>query len=285
MLIQVLLALGAILVSGTVVIGGLLWLAERDFFVPQFVPAWSRLKNTKGGFLLVAGSVAILAVLGRLADPTAFNPGPESELAWWELAGMGWPLAACLLVGLTVIVVKFTSLTKQMKASRRLLRDVDALIAQNRVREALEVTRGYDSPAATVLHAGLKELDEGAQQVKSAVEDQEAVARSKLERGLFILASVVNIAPLVGFVGTAMVMVLVFQSIEAAGEVEATLVAGGIKVALLYTAGGLIIAVSVNVFYNYFVTRIDQLSRDIHESSQRLVQALDATAQGSTRPG
>jgi biopolymer transport protein ExbB len=99
---------------------------------------------------------------------------------------------------------------------------------------------------------------------------------SKLEKGLVILATLTNIAPLLGFLGTVMGMIIAFQSIQAAGEVEATLVAGGIQVALLTTAIGLMIAIPVSIAHNYFVSKIDGLVLDMEESAQKMVDTLHA---------
>jgi biopolymer transport protein ExbB len=103
---------------------------------------------------------------------------------------------------------------------------------------------------------------------------------SKLERGLIVLATVINVAPLLGFLGTVFGMILAFQAIEAAGEVEATLVAGGIKVALLTTAFGLLIAIPVSVMHNYFISKIDTLVIDMEESAQKMVDTLHSIEMG-----
>jgi biopolymer transport protein ExbB len=85
-----------------------------------------------------------------------------------------------------------------------------------------------------------------------------------------------NVAPLLGFLGTVIGMIIAFQAIEVAGEVEATLVAGGIKVALLTTAAGLAIAIPVSIAHNYFVSRIDALVIDMEESAQKMIDTLHA---------
>ena len=107
-----------------------------------------------------------------------------------------------------------------------------------------------------------------------AIENQGLIEMSKLEKGLVVLATLTNVAPLLGFLGTVIGMIQAFQAIELAGEVEATLVAGGIKVALLTTAAGLVIAIPVSVGHNYFVARIDSLVIDMEESAQRMIDAL-----------
>jgi len=154
--------------------------------------------------------------------------------------------------------------------------EVDELLAQHRIDEALEATRNSDAPAAKIMYAGLDRHEEGTERVMKAIENQGLIELSKLEKGLVVLATLTNVAPLLGFLGTVWGMILAFQSIEAAGEVEATLVAGGIKVALLTTAMGLVIAIPVSIAHNYFVSRIDSLVIDMEESAQKMIDALHA---------
>ena len=105
----------------------------------------------------------------------------------------------------------------------------------------------------------------------SAIRTTGTIELGFLERGLVILATVANCAPLMGFLGTVIGMIIAFASIEAAGDVDATLVAGGIKVALLTTATGLLIAIPVNLGYNFFVTRIDTLILDMEQGAQKVL--------------
>jgi len=130
------------------------------------------------------------------------------------------------------------------------------------------------APAANVLRAGLSRHEEGTERAMQAIENAGAIEVAGLERGLVWLATLSNVAPLLGFLGTVIGMIMAFQAIEIAGEVEATLVAGGIKVALITTAAGLTIAIPINIFHNYFVTRIDRIVIDMEESAQRLIDAL-----------
>jgi|SRR5690606_7157607 len=199
----------------------------------------------------------------------------------WEATGfMRWPLAICLAIGVVVIIVKFISLTGKTAKTRRVIKDVDELLTQRRIREAIELTRETDTPAAKILYAGLERHEEGADRVMKAIENQGLIELSKLEKGLVVLATLTNVAPLLGFLGTVIGMIIAFQSIEAAGEVEATLVAGGIKVALLTTAIGLIIAIPVSIGHNYFVARIDALVIDMEESAQKMVDTLHSIETG-----
>jgi len=229
--------------------------------------------------------VGLMSVYGALLQ----IPGMETmDLTWqqqistnWDATGfMRWPLLACLILGIIVIILKFFSLTAKTGATRKTLRSVDELLAAQRIDEALEVTRESTSPGANILYAGLERHEEGTERVMKAIENQGLIELSKLEKGLVVLATLTNIGPLLGFLGTVIGMILAFQSIEAAGEVEATLVAGGIKVALLTTAAGLGIAIPMSIFHNYFVSRIDGLVIDMEESAQKMIDALHAIERG-----
>ena len=205
---------------------------------------------------------------------------PEAPLSeqlatlWGDTGFMRWPLAFCLILGLIVIAWKFIDLSSKAARTKRILKDVDELLTQQRIKEALDLTRDTNAPAANILYAGLERHEEGTDRVMKAIENQGLIEMSKLEKGLVILATLTNIAPLLGFLGTVIGMIIAFQSIELAGEVEATLVAGGIKVALLTTAAGLMIAIPVSIGHNYFVARIDSLVIDMEESAQKMVDVL-----------
>ena len=196
--------------------------------------------------------------------------------AWRGSGIMRWPLITCVAIGVLVIIWKFFDILMKAGATRKILREVDELLAQRQVKEALELTRESNSPAANILHAGLERRDEGTERVMKAIENQGLIELSKLERGLVVLATLTNIAPLMGFLGTVMGMIQAFQSIEFAGEVDATTVAGGIKVALYTTAAGLAIAIPISICHNYFVSRIDHLVIDMEESAQKMIDALFA---------
>ncbi len=214
-----------------------------------------------------------LAALFQLPGVAA----PQNEgIGWyWQNTGiLRWPLALCALVGVGVIIWKYVDLSSKSMRTKRLIKDVDELLTQRRIREALELTRDTNAPAAHILYAGLEKHEEGTERVLKAIENQGLVEMSKLERGLVVLATLINISPLLGFLGTVLGMIIAFQSIQAAGEVEATLVAGGIEVALLTTAIGLMIAIPLSIFHNYFVSRIDSLVVDMEESAQRMVDTL-----------
>jgi len=198
---------------------------------------------------------------------------------------MMYPLVLCSLIALGVIIAKAWTLWLAHKSTRSVLAQVEETARAGRIDEAISVASGTPGPAAAILLAGLRRLKgkvvaEG--EVEQAVSTTGAIEVGFLERGLVVLATVANVAPLMGFLGTVVGMILAFAAIETAGDVDPALVAGGIKVALLTTATGLAIAIPVNIFYNYFVTRIDSLILDMEQGTQQILNLVwDMEKQGN----
>lgn len=187
---------------------------------------------------------------------------------------MMYPLIVCSLIALGVIIAKAWTLWIAHRDTVSVLEKVEEAAAAGRLDEASEVAASTPGPAAAILLAGLRrvrslKLNRG--ELEQAISTAGAIELSFLERGLVILATVANVAPLMGFLGTVAGMILAFASIEAAGNVDPGLVAGGIKVALLTTAAGLTIAIPVNIGYNFFVSRIDKLIVDMEQSTQKIL--------------
>lgn len=235
----------------------------------------------------MAGLMSIYGLLLQVPglDAPDLTFGEQMALAWEEAGFMRWPLAACVVVGAIVIVWKFFELLSKSRKTRNILTQVNELLGERRIDEATDLCRESDAPAANILYAGLERREEGTERVQKAIENQGLLELSKLEKGLVVLATLTNVAPLLGFLGTVIGMIVAFQAIEAAGEVEATLVAEGIKIALLTTAAGLSIAIPVSIAHNYFVSRIDSLVIDIEESAQKMLDAIHAVEEGAAAPG
>lgn len=195
-----------------------------------------------------------------------------------------WPLLLCAVVGLIVIIWKFVQLMGTSTKTKALLDDVDDLIAAHRIEEAKARCRESDTPVAKILLAGLEKQKQGTERVMAAIENEGMIQMSRLESGLVWLATISNVAPLLGFLGTVAGMIIAFGAIELAGEVDATLVAGGIKVALITTATGLAIAIPVNIAHNYFVSKIDGLVIEMEETSQSLIETLYEIERGPAPP-
>ena len=151
-----------------------------------------------------------------LQDAQALGAGQELKLGEiWEAGGfMMWPLGFCLVVGILIITWKFIDLVMKSLGNKRLLSEVDGMIAQQRLDQALALCEESTAPAGEILAAGLKRYREGTERVTQAVENAGAIEVSKLERGLVWLATLSNVAPLLGFLGLA---------VAAAGVADAAL--------------------------------------------------------------
>lgn len=197
---------------------------------------------------------------------------------------MMYPLVICSLIGLGVIIAKAWTLWLAHRSTVAVLEEVEEAATAGRLEEAASIAASTPGPAAAILLAGLrriKNLTVAEGELEQVISTAGTIELSFLERGLVILATVANVAPLMGFLGTVAGMILAFSAIESAGTVDPGLVAGGIKVALLTTAAGLTIAIPVNIGYNFFVTRIDKLIVDMEQSTQKILNiAWDLEREG-----
>lgn len=187
---------------------------------------------------------------------------------------MMYPLVLCSLIALGVIIAKAWTLWAAHKDTATVLAEVDELARAGEIDAAIAAAGSKRGPASAILMAGLRRIkgrEVGEGEIEQAVSTVGTIELGFLERGLVVLATIANVAPLMGFLGTVAGMILAFASIEAAGSVDPALVAGGIKVALLTTASGLAIAIPVNIGYNFFVTRIDKLIVDMEQGTQAIL--------------
>lgn len=187
-----------------------------------------------------------------------------------------YPLVLCSLLALGVIIAKAYTLWAAHRGSRKIIERVAELGQQGRIEEAIELAVNTPGPVAAILLSGLRRIRDsrGSEDIRRAIKTTGTIELGFLERGLVVLATVANVAPLLGFLGTVAGMISAFGAIAEAGQVEASLVAGGIKIALITTAAGLIIAIPVNLGYNFFVTRIDKLIQDMEEGTAMVLELV-----------
>jgi biopolymer transport protein ExbB len=186
-----------------------------------------------------------------------------------------YPLLLCSILGLAVILVKFVTLRLAKVQTGRLLDRVHSMVRSGRVDQAMELCANTRGPVASIVLTGLHLYAErSSARAEQAITHAGRIEMAFLEKGLVVLATISNVAPLIGFLGTVAGMIMAFGAIESAGEVEATLVAGGIKVALITTATGLAIAIPVNIAHNWFVSQIDDLIVDMRQGVQSIQDML-----------
>ncbi len=186
-----------------------------------------------------------------------------------------YPLLLLSLLAVGVLIAKTYTLWAAHRSSRKLLSEVIGLVESGRIQDAIDLTVATPGPVAAILLTGLRRILDpsvSSKEVERAIKTTGSIELGFLERGLIVLATVSNVAPLLGFLGTVAGMISAFGAIATAGQVEASLVAGGIKIALITTAAGLIIAIPVNIGYNFFVTRIDKLIHEMEEGSAAVLE-------------
>lgn len=188
--------------------------------------------------------------------------------------GFMWPILICLVIGLAIGIERIITLNMADTNTRKFLGRVKGALDEGGVSRALEVCENTRGPVASVFHAGLLRADEGINAVEKAVVSYGSIEMSFLERGLVWLSLFISLAPMFGFLGTVVGMVEAFDAIETAGDISPSLVANGIKIALLTTVGGLIVAIILQFFYNYAVSKIDRIVVEMEEASVELIDSL-----------
>ncbi|MBN1779527.1 MotA/TolQ/ExbB proton channel family protein [bacterium] len=187
-----------------------------------------------------------------------------------------WPILVCLVLGLAISVERFISLFKASVNTKQFLNDVIAAMDQGGTKKAIEVCQGTKGPVAAIFHAGLTRADRGLEAVEKAISNAGTIEMAFLEKGMIWLSTFITVAPMLGFTGTVAGMVQAFDDIAKANEISPSVVASGIKVALLTTLFGLVVAITLQMFHNYFISKIDALVIDMEETSAELVDHLVA---------
>lgn len=185
-----------------------------------------------------------------------------------------WPILILLIFGIMIALERFYSLMMSSINSKKFYSEVVSTLDTDGVDAAIELCNNTRGPVAEVFHAGLTRTHRGLDEVEKAVQNAGTVEMSFLEKNMIWLNLVVTVAPLLGFTGTVAGMITAFDSIEAANNISPAVVAGGISQALLTTAFGLIVAIIIQFFQNFFVSRIDRLVLDMEENSMELVDHL-----------
>lgn len=184
------------------------------------------------------------------------------------------PVLICLILGLAVCFERILNLNLKTANKKKLLNDIESKLESNDVEAAKDLCRNTRGPIASICYQALDRKDEGVDIVEKSIVSYGSVQMGLLEKGLTWISLFIAIAPMLGFMGTVIGMIQAFDDIEAAGDISPSLVAGGIKIALLTTVAGLIVAIILQIFYNYIVAKIDGLVNDMEDSSISLVDMM-----------
>jgi biopolymer transport protein ExbB len=184
------------------------------------------------------------------------------------------PILICLILGLAFSIERIIYLNLATTNTKKLLTNVEEALDNGGIEAAKEVCRNTRGPVASIFYQGLDRSQEGLDVVEKSVISYGGLQAGLLERGLSWIGLFIALAPMFGFLGTVVGMIQAFDAIEVAGDISPTLVAGGIKVALITTVGGLIVAIILQVFYNYFLNKIDSIVGSMEDSSISFIDLL-----------
>jgi biopolymer transport protein ExbB len=184
------------------------------------------------------------------------------------------PVLLCLIIGLAIALERIITLNMATTNTKKLLLKVEEALASGGVEAAKEITRDTKGPVASIFTQGLMRYAEGIDMVEKSIVSYGSVEMGRLEKGLIWVSLFIALAPMLGFFGTVVGMIFAFDTIEAAGDISPSIVAGGIKIALLTTVAGLIAAMILQLFYNYLVSKIDSLVNDMEDASISFVDIL-----------
>ena len=179
-----------------------------------------------------------------------------------------------LIFGLAIVIERIIYLSMATVNTKKLLANVDEALKSGGIDAAKEVVRNTRGPVASIFSEGLNRFDNGMDDVEKAILAYGSVVTGKLESGVSWISLFIALAPMLGFMGTVIGMIQAFDDIAAAGDISPTVVASGIKVALLTTVFGLIVAVILQVFYNFIIAKIDGLVSDMEDGSISFIDLL-----------
>ncbi|MDT0675160.1 MotA/TolQ/ExbB proton channel family protein [Autumnicola musiva] len=180
----------------------------------------------------------------------------------------------CLILGLAIAIERIIFLNLSTTNTKKLAQNVEEALRSGGVEAAKEVCRNTRGPVASIYYQGLDRADESIEAAEKAVVAYGGVQMGQLEKNVSWVSLFIALAPMLGFMGTVIGMIQAFDRIEAAGDMQPSLVAGGIKVALLTTVFGLIVAIILQIFYNYIIAKIDSIVNDMEDASILLIDML-----------
>lgn len=246
------------------------------------------------GVFMIASYMGAFDVLAQVADSAAAAAEPVAETATTVAVETSSPGAfqvlkekfiegdwiwmstvlVCLIFGLAFCIERIITLNIASANTDVLLGKIEEKLADGDIEGAKDIAKATPGPTASVLYEGLRNHAGGPEAVEKAIVSYGSVQMGMLEKGLIWISLFIALAPMLGFLGTVVGMIQAFDKIQAAGDISPTVVAGGIKVALLTTVFGLISAIILQIFYNYIVSKIDGITNKMEDASIGLVEVM-----------
>ena len=189
-------------------------------------------------------------------------------------AGFMSLVAIAMIFGLALCIERIIFLSLSEVDSKKLLEDIQAALEKGDVEGAKDICRNTRGPVASICYQGLMRINEGLDVVERSVVSYGSVQASNLEKNLSWITLFIAMSPSLGFLGTVIGMVLAFDNIQKAGDISPTVVAGGMKVALITTIFGIIVALVLQIFYNYILSKVESLNTDMEDASVSLLDII-----------
>ena len=182
--------------------------------------------------------------------------------------------AIALVIGLAFCIERIVYLSLAEVNAKKLMAKIEGALEKGDVEGAKEIARNTRGPVASICYQGLMRIDEGLDVVERSVVSYGGVQAGYLEKGCSWITLFIAMAPSLGFIGTVVGMVMAFDQIQQAGDISPTVVAGGMKVALITTIFGLIVALVLQLFYNYILAKIEEITSQMEDSSITLLDII-----------
>lgn len=240
-------------------------------------------------FLAVVGFMTLSAqyVAAQTPDPAATatvdQQTPQAETAIHQQlkakfieggAGFMASILICLILGLAIAIERIIYLNLATTNTDKLLKNIEDAFATGGIEAAKEVCRNTKGPVAAIFYQGISRMDEGVEVVEKSVVSYGGIQMSQMESGLTWISLFIATAPMLGFLGTVIGLIQSFDDIQAAGDISPNIVAGGMKVALITTVGGLVVGIILQILYNYILSKIDSLVISMEDASISLIDIL-----------
>lgn len=194
-------------------------------------------------------------------------------------AGFMAAVVLCLIFGLAISIERVIYLNLSDTNTKKFIAGFEDALNNGGVEAAKEYSRNARGPIASIFYQGLERYDQGLDMVEKSVVSYGSVQMGLMEKGLTWIGLFIALAPMLGFMGTVIGMIGAFDQIQAAGDMSPALVAGGIKVALITTVGGLIVAMILQVFYNYCTSKVEGIVNNMEDASVSMLDILVKYAQ------
>ncbi len=225
------------------------------------------------GLMFLSSAQSIYAQTEQVVEDKTFHQVLKQRFIEGGPFFMGIVLVT-LILGLAIAIERIIYLNMASQNTDKLVNSVEEAMSSGGVEAAKELCRNTKGPVASIFYQGLDRMDEGVDAAEKAVVAYGGVQMGLLEKNVSWLSLFISLAPMLGFMGTVIGMISAFDSIEAAGDISPAVVAGGIKVALLTTVFGLVVAIILQIFYNYIISKIDSIVNNMEDASIKLVDLL-----------